>query len=163
VNPAMRGRKAATADLTAAHRTLRVSWAYRKNIWCSLLGRGGGLAMAVCVEGSGAGGRAVFSWAGGRVCEGAPQGWPGITKARRWGRGSGKGACLACGSPRLQVQAPPSEPPAGWLWLSQNGRCLMAVRTEWQVTPGTYSQMVQSLSSTCWVHRKGRRITFQLV
>jgi hypothetical protein len=71
------------------------------------------------------------------VSEGRDQAsrWQGITKEGRWQwwwweRKREEDACLACGSRRLHIQAPPSELPAGWLWSSQNGRPLMVVRTE---------------------------------
>ncbi|KAJ7795204.1 hypothetical protein B0H14DRAFT_2621208 [Mycena olivaceomarginata] len=74
MNPATRGHKAAAADLAAAHRALR-----DKHL---ALGRGGGLAVAVCIEGSGAGGRAVFCWAGGRVLRGCTPRLAGYHKGK---------------------------------------------------------------------------------
>ncbi|KAJ7320713.1 hypothetical protein DFH08DRAFT_818973 [Mycena albidolilacea] len=58
---------------------------------------------------------------------GGESGWSGLVDpATREGEEE-EDSCLA----RLQVQAPPIEPSAGWLWSSRNGRWLMAVRTEW--------------------------------
>jgi hypothetical protein len=73
VNPATRGRKAATANFAAAHRALHVSCACTGKAFGTRAGRG--LAVAVCVEEGGAGGVAVFRWAmfcwaGGRALRG---------------------------------------------------------------------------------------------
>ncbi|KAJ7714956.1 hypothetical protein B0H14DRAFT_2644325 [Mycena olivaceomarginata] len=53
---------------------------------------GRGLAVAVCVEGSGAGGGAVFCWAGGSVLRGYTQGWRVSQRQDGGGRGRGNGA-----------------------------------------------------------------------